>query len=358
MAGGSKCTGCRPKKSERDALLQQIGQDGSHLLQAIYHQDAPGWLRELPAVEVMRQVWIQQYYVIDGQLRWRDQKNLPPHKLLIVSPDDLEARHRTKRVTHWAGYSVHLTETCAVVQAPNLITHVETTPATTADVEMTDISHQALVAKDLRPDEHLVDRGYVSVDHLLKGQLDHHIDLIGEAGGGGSWQALLDEGCDISCFVIDWQAQVVTCPQGKFSQSWQFRREKYGHVYIQARFAPPDCRACPCRLDCTKSKRGVRVISFRPQAEYEALQAARARQQTDEFKFKYKKRAGVEGTISQGVRAFGLRRSRFIGLAKTHLQHLVTAAAINLTRTVDWWLAGESKSPLYRSPFAKLKPVT
>ncbi|MBE7467652.1 MAG: transposase [Anaerolineales bacterium] len=55
--------------------------------------------------------------------------------------------------------------------------------------------------------------------------------------------------------MIDWQAQVVTCPQGKLSQSWQFRREKYGHLYIQARFAPPDCRACPYRLDCTKSKR-------------------------------------------------------------------------------------------------------
>ena len=346
------------QQSERDVLLQQIGQDGSHLLQAIYSEDAPDWLREIPAVEVMRQVWIQQYYVVDGQLKWRDQKNLPPHKLLIVSPDDLDARHRTKRETHWDGYSVHLTETCAVVEAPHLITHVETTPATTADVELTETIHQALIAKDLRPDEHLVDRGYVSVDHLLKGETEHGIDLIGSAGGGGSWQALTGQGCDISCFVIDWQAQVVTCPQGKLSQSWQFRREKYGHLYIQARFAPPDCRACPCRLDCTKSKRGVRVVSFRPQPEYEALQAARARQETGEFKTKYKKRAGIEGTISQGVRAFGLRRSHFLGLAKTHLQHLATAAAINLARTVYWWWAGESKSPPYRSPFAKLKPVT
>lgn len=108
----------------------------------------------------MRQVWIQQYYVIDGHLKWRNQKNLPPHKLLIVLPNDLDARHRTKQETHWDGYnSVHLTETCADVEVPNLITHVETTSTTTADVEMTEIIHQALVAKDLRPDEHLVDRG-------------------------------------------------------------------------------------------------------------------------------------------------------------------------------------------------------
>jgi transposase len=40
----------------------------------------------------------------------------------------------------------------------------------------------------------------------------------------------------------------------------------------------------------------------------------------------------VEGTISQAVRAFGLRRTRYIGLAKTHLQHVLTAIAFNLAR--------------------------
>ena len=48
------------------------------------------------------------------------------------------------------------------------------------------------------------------------------------------------------------------------------------------------------------------------------------------------KRAGVEGTVSQGVRAFGLRQARYRGIAKTHLQHLATAAAINLERIVAW----------------------
>jgi transposase len=96
----------------------------------------------------------------------------------------------------------------------------------------------------------------------------------------------------------------------------------------------------------------------RPQAEYETLKRARDRQETDEFKTKYKKRAGIEGTISQGTRSFDLRRSRYLGLAKTHLQHLAIAAAINLTRLVTWWMAGDAKSTLYRSPFAKLAPVT
>ena len=345
------------EKTEREALQAQIGQDGFDLLTAIYSDDAPPWLREIPTIEIMRRVWIQQYYVQDGQVKWRDDDDLPPHKLLILSPDDPDARNRTKRDTNWTGYAVHLTETCDP-RGLNLITHVETTPATTADVEVTETIHQELATKTLLPDEHFVDTAYVSVDQLLNAQQIHEVDLFGPVPGGGSWQAKAGRGFDVSCFTVDWDSQTVTCPQGKTSQTWHSRHEKYGHEYIQFRFSPGDCHPCPHRLDCTKSKRGVRMVSLRPKAEYEVLKAARDRQETQEFKTKYKKRAGIEGTISQGVRAFSLRRSRYLGLAKTHLQHLATAAAMNLTRVVSWWMADEQTSIPYRSPFLKLKPVT
>jgi transposase len=345
------------KQTEREALQLQIGQDGSYLLTAIYGDTAPDWLRELPSVDVMLRVWRQQYYIEADQVHWRDAKNISPFKRLIVSPDDIEARNRTKRELNWSGYAAHLTETCTS-DGPNIITNVETTPATTADVEMTGTIHQTLATKDLLPAEHLVDTGYVSVDHLLESQQEYQIDLIGPVPGGGSWQANREQGFDVSCFAIDWDNQVVTCPQGKLSQSWYRRQEKYGHDYIQVRFDPVDCRPCPHRSDCTKSKRGVRTVSFRPRVAYEMLEVARDRQKTAEFKTKYKKRAGIEGTISQGVRAFDLRRSRYLGLAKTHLQHLAIGAAMNLTRVVTWWMVGEPTSSPYRLPFAKLKPVT
>ncbi len=67
------------------------------------------------------------------------------------------------------------------------------------------------------------------------------------------------------------------------------------------------------------------------------LQAARQRRTTDEFTKRYKKRAGVEGTMSQGVQVCGLRRSRYRGLRRTHLQHVATGAAISLQRLDDWW---------------------
>ena len=55
-----------------------------------------------------------------------------------------------------------------------------------------------------------------------------------------------------------------------------------------------------------------------------------------EWKAEYAVRAGIEGTLSQGVRGFGLRRCRYIGLAKARLQHVATAAAINVYRISDW----------------------
>jgi transposase len=65
------------------------------------------------------------------------------------------------------------------------------------------------------------------------------------------------------------------------------------------------------------------MVAVRQHAHYEALQAAREREATDEYKAEYRKRAGIEGTISQAVRTFGLRRARYIGRAKTHLQHVI-----------------------------------
>jgi len=77
-----------------------------------------------------------------------------------------------------------------------------------------------------------------------------------------------------------------------------------------------------------------RAIKLRADAQYHALQAARTRDSQADWPLRYHQRAGIEGTLSQGVRGFGLRRSRYVGLAKTHLQHVFIAAAMNLSRIV------------------------
>ncbi len=60
------------------------------------------------------------------------------------------------------------------------------------------------------------------------------------------------------------------------------------------------------------------------------LQAAR------ETSTEYARRAGIEGTLSHGIRACGLRRSRHLGAPKTYLQHVLMATAINLALIGHW----------------------
>jgi len=118
---------------------------------------------------------------------------MPAGERIIHSPYDLEARFSIKRQTEWFGYKVHLTETCEE-DLPNLITNVETTPATTQDVQMTDPIHQALEAKNLLPKEHLLDRGYVNTDILIDNQEKHGVEVIGPIQVNASWQAQMGKG--------------------------------------------------------------------------------------------------------------------------------------------------------------------
>ena len=340
------------EKSEQAALQLQIGQDGWQLLAAIYGEEAPPDLRLLPEVEIMRQVWIQQYYPENGQVKWRADQDLPPNQVLIQSPYDVEARNRTKRSLNWTGYMVHFTETCDE-DSPNVIVNVETVVATTADIAVVEPIHTHLAEKELLPGEHLVDTAYVDAEQLHTSQTQYDLDLMGPARLDASWQAKAGQGFDLACFVIDWEAQTVTCPQGHLSQTWQNTHAASDKAVIKAKFSTDDCCACPNRKQCTKSKAKTRVLQFKPRPEYEALQNARQRRDTDEFKKTYKKRAGIEGTFSQATRTSGLRRSRYIGLAKTRFQHIAIAAGVNLSRVWNW-LNEKPKSQTRRSRFMAL----
>ncbi len=321
--------------TKRQALTEQIGADGWWLLSAISSADAPGWLAEVPAVEVLRRVWVQQFWMHEGVLRWRSDQDIPPASILISSPYDPEAHLSIKRSTVWTGYKVHLTETCDE-ELPHLLIHVETTPATTQDMELTKPIHQALAQKHLLPAVHAMDTGYVDGDHIVTTQNTYGVELLGPVTSSPSWQARAGQGFDHAGFTIDWQAKKATCPQGKISRKWTLKQDRTVSGVIRIQFGKQDCLACPCRSQCTTASTNPRQLVVRPQAQFEAIQAARQRQQTQEFKERYAIRAGIEGTISQGVRAFDLRRSRYIGLAKTHLQHVITATAINFSRLLAW----------------------
>lgn len=323
--------------AEKEQWVLQVGMDGHELLAKIYSPNTPEWLRQIPAVEILRRVWVQQYYIEVGQVFYRQTDQLPPPSQRIASPYDIQARIRKKRDTTWVGYCVHLTETCANELA-NLITNVETTPSTIIDGEMTHAIHQHLDDKELLPSEHYLDTAYIDAEHLVNIPKTYGVELVGPVPGNPSWQAQTAHGFDVASFTIDWQNQQVRCPHGQLSRQWNESVNQHSHPVIRVRFSRKHCQSCPSRLDCTQAQsQHGRSISLLPYPQHQALQAARQYEQTVEFKQRYATRAGVEGSLSQGVRAFGLRRSRYIGLAKTHLQHIMTAVAINLVRLMHWW---------------------
>lgn len=320
---------------ERLELAATIGADGDQLLAAIDATVEQPWLAQLPALHVLREVWMAQYIKEDGQLRWRTVQEMPATAEQISSPYDPEARYGKKRDISWVGYKTHLTETCDL-ETPHVITNVETTLATTPDDHMLTVVHDSLATSELLPSEHLVDMGYTGCRMLVDSQQRHGIAVVGPVVADTSWQAHAAEGFSKADFDVDWDRQIVTCPEGRQSISWLPSTYPKGGMQFEARFARNDCAACPKRSRCTRSKVEPRIITLQAREDYEALQSSRRNQATAEFRNSYAARAGIEGTHTQAIRRCGLRRCRYVGLAKTRLQHVITAAALNLIRVAEW----------------------
>src|SRR4051812_39684658 len=337
----------------REELARVVPADGERLLAAVDAASDQPELAQLPAVVTLRRLWAEQYTGAAGQLRWREVKDMPSPAGLISSPYDTDARYSTKREVQWVGYKAHLTETCDE-DRPHLIVNVETTPATTPDDNMIKKVHESEKGRDLLPGEHLVDKGYTDRLVLVTSLSAYGVTIVGPVAEDPSWQARAGEGFDKGSFTVDWDRQVVTCPAGQESISWLPNTYPKDGVVIEARFARADCTPCPSRSQCTRSKQEPRIIGLLPREQQEALQATRREQETEEFRGRYAARAGIEGTHEQANRRCGLRRCRSIGEAKAHLQHLLTAAALNVVRLNEWW-AGTPLSRTRCSRFAALQ---
>jgi len=342
---------------QRTAYIEEIGRDGLSLLNAIWSPDAPIWLRHLPAIQILHRVWLQNFtWNPDETLRWRTKEERPPAAIAVHTPYDPEAHFSKKQDVRWVGYKVHLTETCEE-DYPRIITHVETAPSTTHDTLLISIIHQALANKACLPGTHIVDGGYMNATHLVDSQKDYEIDLLGPTHSDTAWQAKEEASFTTKDFIIDWENQQAVCPEGRHSLHWRPALNTKGKPVIQIKFSKHDCRLCPSQTRCTRATPPRRTVTIQPRAQQAALEKAREREQTDAFKQTYAQRAGIEGTISYSVRCCGLRRSRYLGQAKTYFQHLLTALSTNFIRLVRW-LNGDPLAQTRVSPFTRLHTST
>jgi transposase len=358
--------------TRKDELALAYGRDGRTLLRAVYAAAGSdpdlAFLARLHQVEVLRVVLVQNYVTVTGKRRQEvikrreaEVEGLPPGRSRITSPYDLDARWGVKRDTFWNGYKVHVTETCDTSAAagdgtaasgspgseghdgdgqasppPHLIVNVETTDATVPDSQMTAPIHARLAGRGLRPAEHYVDSGYPSAELLVSSLAGFGITLVTPLLADTSAQARAGAGFDRTAFAIDFGARQATCPQGQASSSWNPVTQR-GTDTIVITFAKSTCRPCPVRAQCTTSATGRRQITVHPRDVHQAQLTARAAQDTRDFQARYALRAGVEGTIRQGVAVTGMRHARYRGLARTRLEHTSAAAALNLIRLHAWW---------------------
>ena len=128
-----------------------------------------------------------------------------------------------------------------------------------------------------------------------------------------------------------------------------------GIAVIKVKCSSKDCRRCDHLAPCVRSKKRDprRPLTIRPQPPYQALQAARQREATDMFQAEYARRAGIEGTISRGIRSTRLRRTRYRGLTRVRLGHLLTAVGLNVLRLGEWLLE-TARAKTRITPFARL----
>ena len=196
---------------------------------------------------------------------------------------------------------------------------------------------QDLAERELLPGTHLLDSGYVVADLLVNAP------------------ARASNRCGGTCperrqAVKSEKAWATTCTPSR-SIGKPIRRSvprdiavSNGHRATVQRAMPSSASdltkrpvtRVPCAPPVRLRQDTARQITVKPQAQHEAIEAARRRQATPEFKAQYALRAGVESTLSQGARRFDLRRSRYIGLARTHLQQTINATAMNVVRVAHW----------------------
>ncbi|MFD1662341.1 IS1182 family transposase [Streptomyces caeni] len=319
--------------------INRTGAD-AHLLLMHLHQRRPA-SRPGPQVKALREVFVQNYLIDErDRIRWRTPEGggLPPSGTTIVSPYDLQARYsRRGHATRWKGYLTHITETCDG-DGINVITDVATTEATGSDAHALPGIHHRLTRRRLLPAEHLIDSGYTTLVHQEHAAREHQVALVGPVGVNPTRQHRDQGGFSRDDFLIDFERRQVTCPQGQTSRSWYGpypTSSPQAAPLIVVKFTKSQCGPCPARTRCTGSRAASRSVGFPLKDLLDLQRRTRAEQDSPSRRRIYAVRSGIEGTINEFAHGHEMRRCRYRGLDKTHVQHVLTAIAVNIERLCD-----------------------
>jgi hypothetical protein len=240
----------------------------------------------------------------------------------IISVTDPQMRHGRKSSAHlFNGFKVSV----STDQHSELILDIADVTASGSDgAHLLPIIARVEEQADVTVDRVMGDGAYGSGKNraACDKYAGHAIDLVSPLARPS------DPEVDKSAFQIDLDARTATCPQGHNVAGQPGGKEDGQDTWLFT-FLRATCEACSLFERCVRSKKTGRTVRTRTYEAY--LQAARLRQQTDEFDLLYRLRAAVERKIAELAQR-GVRETRYVGEPKRQLQRLWTGAAINLRR--------------------------
>lgn len=317
-------------RAEEQTLREKFDQAGADAWAVMeWVMSLPVAAQAHPKVTLLAQVFDEHFERVEQE--WKGRRQYVSGG--IHNPHEPEAQWRTKGAKKkWIGYCVQVAETATTEPVPvgeptkQFLTAVETQPALGSDeAGLEEVLAVQQAAGFERPSELYVDGAYVSAGVLAQAQAEGW-----QLRGPAQPSAKTGKGYRAEKFDVSAAQRQAICPAGQASTQCS-RLEEAASGKASYRFEWSwKCRECAQREACVGE--GQRHRSLVVGEHHDLLQARRREMETEAFAEQMKRRAAIEGTISELVRGHGLRQARYRGLRKVALQNWLTGAACNVKR--------------------------
>ena len=323
----------RPSESKR--RLPEAAQDVYVVIQQFQQTAA-----ELESFQLLARIFDEQCEVVDDP----DQPVTirPPRTKdcnTILSPADPDASYNKHKGT---GYTVQIMETYLEDDEPaegngaegkqepakpDLITHVAVGKMTQHDRDAIEPALEDVGKRGVKPEELLADSHYGSNDCLEKGQRRSVKIIAPSMPAKGKKQGKLT----LEDFELDADGRVLRCPEGHAPIE-----TSVAEVRLQVLFAASDCAACPHQNRCPLS--AVARKSNRYQYTHDRVRQRQRRldDATEQFRDRYRWRAGVEATMSRFKYQMGMAKLRIRGMKKVTYVAVLRALGLNIRRVAAY----------------------
>jgi transposase len=319
-------------KATLERKTKRAGVDMWRLVQWLSEQ--PEWIQRLERSELLVRVFHEQYEVCEEDggdgAAFRNTEGSGT----VKNPHDPDVQWSSKDkqlIKPWVGYKAQVVE--SIPEEPKqegeptagIITEITTTEALVSDADGMALAEACQEAHGIGVSEEVyADAAYITDDTLAAARTSGR-ELIGPARPAPTKGVL-----PVEAFDVDMENRCAVCPGGKTSTWYRVRTEGRSGRELHQFGWGAQCDVCGLQRACTKSKTGRRKLTVG--RHHVELQARRREMETEAFKEKLRLRVAIEGTISELVRGYGLRRTRYRGLPKVRLGNYLIGAACNVNR--------------------------